>query len=214
MLQEIIESPTATMRPATEHMSSPSASMTVRVGFVPTPTREYRQHRKLLRATTGIASRASVRMMPDRESARVVIPIPIPIPRIIGSRVLMWKQDPSVSEIGIRKAFLPGLLLAGPRDSRISIQGMPLVSPNAMADYIETPGTQEFDAVHTFAVVRQMLTLAQRARGGSVAPWQWNSASNTEGMSVFPRAGVTPNAFYSRNLKALKFFFFTKPGSP
>ena len=214
MLQEIIESPTATMRPATEHMSSPSAIMTVRVGFVPTPTREYRQHRKLLRATTGIASRASVRMMPDRESARVVIPIPIPIPRIIGSRVLMWKQDPSVSEIGIRKAFLPGLLLAGPRDSRISIQGMPLVSPNAMADYIETPGTQEFDAVHTFAVVRQMLTLAQRARGGSVAPWQWNSASNTEGMSVFPRAGVTPNAFYSRNLKALKFFFFTKPGSP
>lgn len=214
MLQEIIEGPTATMRPTTDQAGSPSASMTVPIGYIPTPTREYRQHRKLLRATTGVASRPAIRIIPEREAGRVVIPIPIPIPRIIGSRVLMWKQDPSVSEIGIRKAFLPGLMLAGPKDSRISIQGLPLVSPNAMADYIETPGTQEFDAVHTFAVVRQMLTLAQRARGGAVAPWQWNSASNTDAISVFPRAGVTPNAFYSRNLKALKFFFFTKPGSP
>jgi hypothetical protein len=198
MLQEIIEGPTATMRPTTDQAGSLSASMTVPIGYIPTPTREYRQHRKLLRATTGVASRPAIRIIPEREAGRVVIPIPIPIPRIIGSRVLMWKQDPSVSEIGIRKAFLPGLMLAGPKDSRISIQGLPLVSPNAMADYIETPGTQEFDAVHTFAVVRQMLTLAQRARGGAVAPWQWNSASNTDAISVFPRAGVTPNAFYSR----------------
>src|SRR5206468_1201869 len=33
-------------------------------------------------------------------------------------------------------------------------------------------------------------------------------------VQVFPHAGVTMNAFYSRSLKALKFFFFNKPGDP
>lgn len=214
MLQEIIEGPTAILQSAGGDHVTKSSAMTIPVGYVPTPTREYRQHRKLLRAATGIVSRPSIRIIPDREIGRIPVPAPIPFPRIKGSRVLMWKQDPSVSEIGIRKAYLSGLVLAGPRDGRITIQGPPVVSPNAMADFIETPGTQEFDAVHTFAVVRQMLTLAQRARGGAVAPWQWNSPSNTDPVTVFPRAGVTPNTFYSPNLKALKFFFFTKPGSP
>ena len=133
-------------------------------------------------------------------------PIPLPLPLPIGARVLMWKQDPQVGEIGIRKAFLPSPISAGPRDSRIQIEGLPQVAPNAFGDLIVTPGTPAFDAVHTFAV--ETLTLFQRARGGTVLAWQWNTGGNTDPLRVFPHAGETMNAFYSRSEKALKFFFF------
>ena len=143
----------------------------------------------------------------------IPIPIPIPIPLFVGPRVLEWKQDPFVSEIGIRKAFLPGLVRTGPHDARITVNDELLVSPNAFGDFIQTAGTKEFDWVHTFSVVRQTLTMYQRLLEGPV-PWQWNSGTNTDRIEVFPHAGVTMNAFYSRNQKALKFFFFNKPGAP
>src|SRR5438094_611874 len=94
--------------------------------FVPTPTREYREHRKSAKITLGAG-------MP------VLHPIPLPFPVVRGSRVLIYKQDPSVTEIGIRKAYLPNSILSGPRDARISSEGLPKVSPNAMNDFIETP---------------------------------------------------------------------------
>src|SRR5436309_15024297 len=95
------------------------------VGFVPTPTMEYRINRKIRRLT-----HVSAVPMPRLPAP---IPVPTPIPPK-GARALIWKQDPSVAEIGIRKVFLPGPVLAGPRDARISIQGPPPVSPNAMGD--------------------------------------------------------------------------------
>lgn len=172
------------------------------VGFVPTPTIDYRTHRKTLQVT----------VQPGRPTHP--IPIPIPLPLLKGPRVLMWKQDPSVTEVGVRKAYIPSYVLSGPKDARIKIEGIPVVNKNALGDFIEVPGTQAFDAVHSFAVVRQTLTMYQRALGGISLPWQWNSASNTDALSVFPHAGITPNAFYSRNLKALKFFSFTPTGKP
>jgi hypothetical protein len=172
---------------------------TIPAGFVPTPTIEYRSHRKAMRTAVG----------PGIPRPRP-IPLPIPLP---GSRVLMWKQDPSVQEIGIRKAFLPGHVLAGPRESRIVTQGLPTVTPNVFDDLIEIPGTDAFDAVHTFAVVRETLTMYQRALSSNVL-WEWNTGGNTDPVNVFPHAGVTMNAFYSRQDKALKFFFFNKPGDP
>jgi len=45
-------------------------------------------------------------------------------------------------------------------------------------------------------------------------PWQWNTGGNVEALGVFPHAGVTQNAFYSRQLKALKFFFFDTTQPP
>ncbi len=42
----------------------------------------------------------------------------------------------------------------------------------------------------------------------------WNTGGNTDPITVFPRAGVTANAFYSRAEKVLKFFFFTPSGAP
>ena len=78
----------------------------VPVGFVPEPTAEYRAHRKLLKAAVSVGA------------PPVPSPIPIPVPIPAGPRVLMWKQDPSVAEIGIRKVFLPGPVSAGPSDAR------------------------------------------------------------------------------------------------
>ena len=181
---------------------------TVPVGFVPEPTAEYRAHRKLAKATTAVGA------------PRVPIPIPVPIPVLVGPRVLMWKQDPSVAEIGIRKAFLPRPVSSGPSDARIAltITGMPPVAPNAMGDFIQTPLTQQFDAVHTFAVVRETLTMYQRALavGATPAalPWQWNSPTVGDPIQVFPRHSTMQNAFYSRNGRLLAFGFFPKPGVP
>jgi len=133
--------------------------------------------------------------------------------------VLLWKQDPSVAEIGIRKAFLPGHVFPGPRDARIvvTVAGMPAVQPNAFQDYIETPGTNQFDAVHTFAVVRETLTMYQRALGAlgvTILPFQWNTGGNTDPIQVLPHQSVMQNAFYSRGGKSLNFGFFPKPGAP
>jgi hypothetical protein len=127
----------------------------------------------------------------------------------------MWKQDPSVSEIGIRKAFLPGFVSTGPRDGRIVTQGLPAVSRNALGDFIQTPGTDAFDSVHTFTVVRQTLTMYRRALAGTPLPWQWNSATNTDPLNVFPHGlPDTMNAYYSRGAKALKFGDFIPRASP
>ena len=172
------------------------------VSYVPTPTSQYRQHRKTMKATVEPAAPAAP------------IPIPIPIPLPVGARALIWKQDPSVAEIGIRKVFLPGVILPGPRDARIIAQGLAAVSPNALGDYITTPGTEAFDAVHTFAVVRQTLSMYQRATGSQL-PWQWNSGGNTDPLNVFPHGlPNTMNAFYSRAQKALKFGDFIPTGTP
>ncbi|MBI5102714.1 MAG: hypothetical protein HZB33_12900 [Nitrospirae bacterium] len=183
----------------------------VPISFVPTPTDEYRRHRKIMKATVqpGIPK----------------IPVPLPMPKtkfppviLPGARVLIWKQDPTVTEIGVRKAYLPRHIFAGPRDSRINSQGLPTVSPNAFGDMIQTPGTDAFDAVHTFAVVRQTLTMCQRAgASGSAAaqmPWQWNSATVPDPLNVFAHGlPDVMNAFYSRGEKALKFGDFIRPGS-
>lgn len=171
------------------------------IALVPTPTLEYRVHRKAQKATVQPGAPA----LPP--------PVPIPPPFLAGARVLIWKQDPSVAEIGIRKAYLPNHVFAGPRDARITTQGLPVVSPNAFGDLIQTPGTDAFDSVHTFAVVRQTLTMYQRALRPAPAPWQW-SAATTDPLSVFPHGlPDTMNAFYSRNAKALKFGDFVRPGS-
>ena len=123
------------------------------VALVPTPTEAYRSHRKYNKAVVAAG-------------APVPTPIPVPLPPPLpGARVLIWKQDPSVAEITVRKAYLPGHVLAGPRDARLmsGIPGIPPVSPNAFGDLIQTPGTDAFDAVQTYAVCRMTLTMYQRA---------------------------------------------------
>jgi hypothetical protein len=182
--------------------------LSVPAGFLPTPSAEYAE---------------SVRAAgPAPLPRKLPIPRPPrrPIPLDFGSRVLIYKQDPSVSEIGIRKLFLPHRPSSGPRDARIRTQGLPVVNSNSLGDFVIVPDPtndtvmEAFDAVHTFAIVRTTLTMVQRALGGAALPWQWNTGGNVDAVDVFPHAGVTMNAFYSRTSKCLKFFFFTPPGTP
>lgn len=177
------------------------------VAYVPTPSAPYRLHRKS----------AQLLQQPGRPRQD---PAQAPSPFPAGSRVLIWKQDPALAELGVRKSFLPGVVLQGPRDARIAsgAPGIAPVSPNAFGDFIMAPDTDQFDAVHTFAVVRQTLTMYQRAlaAGGAPAPlpWQWNSAADTTPLNVFPHGlPSVMNAYYSRSDRALKFGDFIPGGS-
>ncbi len=127
-----------------------------------------------------------------------------------GSKVKIWKQDPSVKSIGIRTSFIPTEVINGPKDSDITIRGVPEVFANANNDFLFDPEQNpiEFDAVHTFTVVRQVLTMFRRALNRNEITqnfdWQWGS----EPIIVFPRAGIDANAYYSRGDHALRFFYF------
>src|SRR5262249_47359031 len=127
-VQSVLDRPTTAADEAPPDLAGAIGGPMLRVSFVPTPTGVYRAHRKALWATV-------------EPGVPRPLPIPIPVPVATGVRVLLWKQDPSVSEIGIRKAFLPNPVVAGPRDGRITTQGLPIVSPNALGDFIQTPGT-------------------------------------------------------------------------
>jgi hypothetical protein len=184
------------------------------VSYVPTPSAAYRQHRK--------SAQLLDEPGPPRHGATVdgePGPTPVPLPFAFGARVLMWKQDPSVAEIGTRKAFLPGIVLDGPRDARIisGDPGIAPVSPNAFGDFIAAPDSPQFDAVHTFAVVRQTLTMYQRALSAvgndMPLPWQWNSSVDTTPIKVYPYGlPNVMNAFYSRSQGCLKFGDFVPEG--
>lgn len=180
------------------------------VSYVPTPSAPYRQHRKTAQLT----------LQPGKPPRRHSVPTKAKQAVPLGSRALIWKQDPAVSDLGTRKVFLPGLILQGPRDARIAsgAPGIAPVSPNVFGDFIVSPNTDQFDAIHTFAVVRQSLTMYQRAlaAGGNAAPlpWQWNSASDTTPLQVFPHGlPNVMNAYYSRADKALRFGDFVPSGA-
>lgn len=181
------------------------------VSFVPTPSAPYRQHRKAAQLLDEPGAPRPGSEQPDTPQ--------VPLPYAFGARVLMWKQDPSVAEIGTRKAFLPGIVLEGPRDARIvsGEPGITPVAPNAFGDFVTQPDTPQFDAVHTFAVVRQTLTMYQRALSSSgnemPLPWQWNSSVDTAPLQVFPYGlPNVMNAFYSRSQACLKFGDFIPNG--
>lgn len=178
------------------------------VSFVPTPSAQYRQHRK------------AAALILEPGAPRPGLGAAPHSPFGIGTRVLMWKQDPSVREIGTRKVFLPGLVLDGPRDARIMFgqPGIAPVSPNAFGDFVTMPDTPQFDAVHTYAVVRQTLTMYQRALADGGAddtplPWQWNSSADVTPLALYPY-GIpnVMNAFYSRAQCCLKFGDFIPGG--
>lgn len=203
-----MEPPPRLLATATTAADTPAAGQPP-VRYVPTPSAPWRlQHR-------------AARLLEDAPApGDSPPPPPEPPPHAFGARVLIWKQDPSVAEIGTRKAYLPGVVLAGPRDARIAPgePGIAAVEPNAFGDFVTQPDTPQFDAVHTFAVVRQTLTMYQRALGAAgdamPLPWQWNSSADTTPLRVFPHGlPNVMNAFYSRTQGCLKFGDFIPNGA-
>jgi hypothetical protein len=171
-------------------------SGSIPIGYVPTPTQSYRTHNIISKAT----------MEPGTPQAPIQR---VPLQYSLGARVLMWNFNSTAENFKLRKTYLPSYVFAGPRDARILVKGMPEVCPNALGDLIESPGTDAFDCVHTFTVVRQTLTMFQRLMSNAV-PWQWNSGMNSEPIEVYPHAGLAMNAYYCRSEKALKFFFYER----
>ena len=148
--------------------------------------------------------------------------IPLPVPLKPGSRFLIWKQDPTVLTPGRRLVFIEGAILNGPRDARIDtvLAGTTPVPRDLNGDFIlQAPDVPGADAANAWAVVRLTLTMWERMYrrlaipGKTSIPWAWNTNGNTDVIAVHPRAGVTPNAYYSRAEKALKFFYFTPGGT-
>lgn len=127
-----------------------------------------------------------------------------------GSKVKIWKQDPSVVNPGIRSCYISTEVQNGPADRDIIIQGMPFVVGNDQNDFIFYPEENplEFDAVHTFTVVRQVLTMFRRALNRMQITQNFNWFWGPEPIRVYPRAGLDANAYYSRDDKALRFFYF------
>ncbi|MFI0444576.1 hypothetical protein [Actinomadura sp. 6N118] len=142
--------------------------------------------------------------------------VPVPLPQVTGHRFIIYKQDPSVTELGVRLTFLPTVVLNGPKDARIQteLQGVTPVARNINGDFIFPANSPQFDCAHTFAVVRQTLAMYEQHNDGRPIPFAWNTNGNTDRITVFPRAGLDANAFYSRTAKVLKFFFFTPQGQP
>ncbi|WP_229423135.1 hypothetical protein [Telluria aromaticivorans] len=188
--------------------------------YIPTPSAPYqRQHRAARLLEQPAAPESTPGATPEAGYEDEVSAEAPPLPHAFGARVLMWKQDPSVGEIGTRRAYLPGPVLAGPRDARIApgAPGIDAVEPNTFGDFVTQPDTPQFDAVHTFAVVRQTLTMYQRALLGAglemPLPWQWNTSMDTRPLTVFPYGlPNVMNAFYSRSQACLKFGDFIPNG--
>ena len=92
--------------------------------FAPEPTAEFAE---TLRAR---------RMVP----LPTPIPVPKPLPALAGSRFFIWKQDPSVGEVGRRLTLIPSLVVNGPRDARVdtTLPGTTPVSRSRTYGLIET----------------------------------------------------------------------------
>src|SRR5262249_12843611 len=72
---------------------------------------------------------------------------------------------------------------------------------NVMGDFIQTPGTDAFDAVHTSAVVRSTLTMYQRALSVGQPtpvqlPWQWNTGTNADNDLKLSEVGTEVHAIW------------------
>jgi hypothetical protein len=126
-------------------------------------------------------------------------------------KMRIWRQDPSVKDLGIGEVYIESDVQEGPRDAQIAIRGLPPVAPSSVAarEYVyETTEKHAFDAVHTYTVARQVLSLYEAMLGAPLA-WRWQSRDQDAPLAIYPRAGFGLNALYSRSRRALYFL-----GSP
>eukprot|EP00760_Papus_ankaliazontas_P003430 PhM_4_TR11613/c0_g1_i1/m.9889 len=163
----------------------------------------------------------SGRTMPAAVSSKPKKPIPA------GVQAYVWKQDPAVTRIGIRKVFLPHDVVTGPKDDTVEVVlklsekdqdqlATGLVVPsngNFLIDFEKDPFA--FDMVNCFAVVRSVVSMYQRDLQINEWKWLWDRASAPgqpkTPLRIICHAGEKPNAAYIRGKRALKFYYITEP---
>jgi len=126
-----------------------------------------------------------------------------------GTTIKLYRQDPMIGYQGVRKTLITAKVNPGPCDKLITLTGVPVVQPdkqgNFLLDHKKDPNN--FDTVHTYGVVRLVLKMYKRAlrmidpNRWAKFQWEWG----TQPIKVYPRAGTSPNSYYSRSEKALKF---------
>ncbi|KKK45783.1 MAG: hypothetical protein Lokiarch_06970, partial [Candidatus Lokiarchaeum sp. GC14_75] len=126
-----------------------------------------------------------------------------------GSKVRVWEQDPTVSIPAL--SYIHTSILDGPKDDDINIIGLKIAESDKNNDFLydNVKNPEKFDAVHTFSVIRQVLTMYNRAilkqnENYSGFQWVWGKVP----IKVYPYAAYGANAYYSRDEQALKFFYF------
>ncbi len=137
------------------------------------------------------------------------------VPR--GSLVNVYKQDPTVKSIGYRQMWAAIDLKPGPATQDIVTAGINTIVMPSDGDnnFLFNPSTQpqEFDAVNTLAIVNYILEMYRRAlkrmNYKKTLQWQWGE----EPLRVYPLAGEQANAYYSRQNKALLFYYFRHPNT-
>ena len=92
---------------------------------------------------------------------------------MVGSRMFTYKQGSTIKGLTMRSTFIPSPVQKGPRDELIRIAEVTDIDPDENGDFlVSTEKTKlfkspenrlHFDAVHTFAVCRQVLTMYERA---------------------------------------------------
>ncbi|GES94871.1 hypothetical protein GLOIN_2v1840051 [Rhizophagus clarus] len=147
-----------------------------------------------------------------------------------GTRVRVWKSDPSVKTIGIRELFLINTdIQTGPVDPLLeTVSTAKPIPPDANGDFLlnfdntpsqapnESDNHTRFDVIHTFSTVRYTYDLLfgdlEYLDGKSPQlPRPWGNKR----LQIHPHAGEEANAYYSREEGVLKFFFTRrKDGSP
>ncbi len=145
----------------------------------------------------------------DGNGTRDPIEIPKRKKNIMGSKVRVWKQDPTVSSPTL--TYIHTLIQDGPKDDMISIIGLPIAKSDKNNDFLydHEKAPKKFDAVHTFTVIRQVITMYNRAllkQDDNYAGFQWQWGKDP--IKVHPYADYGANAYYSRDECALKFFYF------
>ncbi|CAG8517730.1 8520_t:CDS:2 [Funneliformis caledonium] len=145
----------------------------------------------------------------------------------VGTRVNVWKADPTVKRVGIRELFLLNIdIKTGPMDSFFDTNSSTgPISPDKNGDFLltfedtpskipESDNHVRFDVIHTFSVVRYVFNLLsgdlEYLDGRPPVlnhPWGANKR-----ITIHPHAGEDANAYYSREEVALKFFYFNEGG--
>ena len=145
-----------------------------------------------------------------------------------GTRVRVWKSDPSVKKIGIRELFLTNTdIRAGPEDDLlVTSSSTGPINPDANGDFLldfedtppkipETDNHLRFDVIHTFSIVRYVYNLftgdLEYLDGKPpvlIRPW-----GEDKKLTIVPHAGEMANAFYNRGKATLEFYYMNRKDS-